>query len=206
MNKRFGVLVAAVFAFAVFPAVAMAGESDPESDKRAERIAAKQTQVDSFVACLNATLDPDVPAIDVEAILSERSLTHRGWRGFGHRGLGGRGDEVNRVARFVVRAGELDRTDQNVRDAVKSCRDAARETLAATRQADVQTLADCLVREGQAVEVLALADRPRIASKRGYLRRSARVMLRSADISLRDADVRGDMRTCVKEVKAAASA
>ena len=205
MSKRLGVLIVAVFAFAVFPAVAVAGGEDA-TNKRAEKLAKMQEHVDSFVACLNDGKGlPLVPDIDVDAVLSERKLAHRGRGGFGHRGFGRRGGKLNRVARFVVRAAELDRTDQAVRDAVKACRDAARESLATERQPDVKALADCLVREGQAVDELILADRPRLASKRGFLRRSARMMLRTAEISPRDADVRADVRTCVKEVRGGAT-
>ena len=208
MSKRFGFLITVMLAFAVAPAVAFAGESSDDSAKKAERLAAKQAQVDSFVACLNGH-GLGVQTIDVEAVLGERKLAHRGRGGFGkfHRGWRWfRGDSVNRVARFVVRAAELDRSDEAVRDAVQACRDEARAALAVERQGDVDALAACLDGKGHDVETIDLAERPRLASKRHYLGRAARVMLRTAEISLRDADVRADKRACVQEVKEAATA
>ena len=134
MSKRFGILITVLLAFVVAPAVAFAGDSTDDVAKKAERLAEKQTKVDAFVECLNGE-GLNVAAVDVEAVKSERALAHRG-RGFGkfHRGWRWfRGDSANRVARFVVRAGGLDRSDQAVRDALKSCRHEARAALAAER-------------------------------------------------------------------------
>ena len=205
MSKRFGILITVLLAFAVAPAVAFAGDSTDDAAKKAERLAEKQAKVDAFVECLNGE-GLNVAAIDVEAVTSERALAHRG-RGFGkfHRGWRWfRGDSVDRLARFVVRATELDRSDQAVRDAVKVCRDETRAALAAERQSDVDALATCLVGKGHDVETVDLSERPRMASKRHYLHRAARVMLRTAEVSLRDAGVRADKRACVTEVKEAA--
>ena len=201
MSKRLGVLITVVVAFAIVPAVAFGATDGDAEDKKAERLAEKQAKVDSFVTCLSGE-GLEVPAIDVEAVMSERSLSHRG---FGrHRSRWFRGDSVNRLARFVVRAAELDRADENVRAAVKTCREAARSALAAERQGDIDALTACLVGKGHAVDGVELSERPRLASKRGFLGRSARLMLRAADISPRDADVRADARACVSEVKEAA--
>ena len=206
MSTRFGILITVTLAFVIAPAVALAGEG-AEAGEKAERLARKQAQVDSFVACLNGK-GLDVAAIDVEAVLSERALAHRGRGGPGklrHGFRAFRADTANRVARFVIRAADLDRSDDAVRAALKACRDEARETLAAERQTHVAALAACLTGKGYAVEALDLSERPRLASKRHYLGRAARVMLRTADISLRDAVVRADRRACVQEVKEAAA-
>ena len=203
MSKRLGVLITAVLAFAIVPAVALAGSDSDAADKKAERLAAKQAKVDTFVECLNAE-GLEVPAIDVEAVMSERSLAHRGRGRHGLRWF--RGDGANRLARFVVRAAELDSSDEAVRTALRTCRDAQRDALAAERQGDVDAVAACLVDKGHAVETVNLAETPRLASKRNYLGRAARVMLRRAEITPRDAEVRSDARACLQEVKETAAA
>jgi len=203
MTKRFGILITAVLAFAIAPAVALAGDGDDVTDKKAERTAKLQTKVDSFVECLNATLEPDLKRIDVEVIRNARQVAHRGRHGIRFRGFRGHRDQANRIARFVVRHGELDRTEQAVRDAVKACRDEQRGALVTERQADIEALATCLVGKKHNVVAVDISERPRLVSKRGFLRRSARVMLRTADISLRDANVRADARACIQEVRSA---
>ena len=206
MSKRFGVLFTAVLAFAIVPAVASAADSEDAAAKKAARLAEKQAQVESFVSCVNGK-GVDVPAIDVAAVVGERALAHRGRGRLGHaRGFGRHGDEANRIARFVVRAGDLDRANEGVREAVTACRDELRAALTEARQDDVDDVATCLVGKGRAVETVDLAEKPRLASKRNYLGRSARVMLRAADLSLDDATVRADARACAKEVKEAATA
>ena len=205
MSKRLGVLITAIFAFAVFPAVALAGESDGDSDKRAKRIAAMQTQVDSFLGCLGRN-GLDASEISVASVLNDRKVAQRGRGGFGNRGrLGRRGGEANRVARFVMRHGKLERTEA-VRDAVKACRDELRGTLIESRQRSVDAVAACLVDKGHKdVTALNLADKPRLGSRRNYLGRSTRIMLRKAEISPRDSDVRADARACIQEVRGAPS-
>lgn len=118
MSKHLGVLITVALAFAIVPAAALGGTGSDVNTKKAERLAKKQAAVDSFVACLNAE-GLEVPAIDVEAVMGERSLAHRGRGRLGLRWF--RGDSVSRLARFVVRAAELDRSDQVVRAAVTTC-------------------------------------------------------------------------------------
>ncbi len=201
MTKRFGILITAVLAFAIAPAVALAGQSDEAAAKKADRIAALQAKVDDFVECLAG--DPHGIAIDppisVEAIKNAHTVAHRGRHGIRHRFRRHR-DQANRTARFVVRHGELDRSDPDTRTAVKACRDALRTDLATERQEDVDALATCL-NKNHVVTAVQLSERPRLASKRGFLRRAAFVMLRQSDSSLRDAGVRADARACIKEVR-----
>ncbi len=205
MRKRFGILAVVALAFAVAPTVALAGDSDSDKESTADRVAKRQANVDSFVACLRDA-NVDVPDLDVAAIANGRSIAHRGRGARGWHGWRRGGDMANRVARFVVRSAELDRSDEAVKAAVNSCRDALRTSLAEGRQGDVDAVAACLADAGHGVQTVDLSERTRLASKRAYLRGAARVMVRAAGLQWReDAGVRSDAHTCIKTVKEAAT-
>lgn len=204
MTFQLRVAALVVLAFAVFPAVALAGEDTSKSE---ERLANLQADVNEFVKCLNGQ-SLDVASIDVSAVKGQRTLAHRG-RGFGRWGFRGfgRGGSSGKAARLVVREAGLDRTDEAVRDAVRACKEAELEARAAERQSQVDALASCLEgKEYEGVKSLDVAERPWLAARRGFLGRATRMIARNAGLDWTDETVRADLKDCRDAAKAAAAA
>lgn len=207
MTFSLKVLALAAVAFVVLPAVASAGDGDRES-KAADRQAKLQAEVDSFVACMNGQDGvAEIAAVEVSALRSSRTVAHRG-RGLGLRpGRPGFGrGAVSKAARIVVHEAGLDRRDEAVRTALRTCRQEQRGQAAAALQAQVDELAACLVGKGYAgVEAIDVSERPRLAL-RGRLGRVARIMAREAGLDRSDEAVRDALKDCRRSVRAAASA